>query len=323
MVFARLWTVDTHFLRPLTLNLLLVAGLATLGCSDPAFMDKTVLTKSLIRAEAVSADSSLAKKVVLITQSLKIENKTVHLFGLCTGVIVGPKAILTAAHCLKNGTASMKVILNVNPRSGLTDNASDIYSVVDSQIHSEYKSYLLEFASLEERKQNPDLAILYVDRNLDTSFASVQLLTDYSDYMRKTETLTITMAGYGKTTALKDTSRIAITELNGVLKKATVQLASRDIGLAEHGETYFEMHQDQSAGICHGDSGAPLFLEANNKSYLFALAVGVYRNHKADDDLLTRRKFSDCAGSGLYINLQLYHLWISSTAKELIFRNEM
>lgn len=294
--------------RLLTLSFLLTLSV---GCADPSFMDKTVVTRSLLQAENVDTTSELAKKVVLVAQRIEIRNKNVTMFGLCTGVVVGPRAVLTAAHCLKNGTAHMKIILNVNPRNSLAEDKKDIFSVVDSEVHPGYQSLDHDLSTLEELEKNPDLALLYVDRDLN-NFNLPTLPPDYQNYIKDFAMLDVTMAGFGKTTALKDTSLIAVTELNGVLKKATVKVPTAALR-----KSYFSLDQQQSAGICHGDSGAPLFLEIRNKSYLVALAVGVYRVHKSNDDQQKRNWVSDCSQFGMYINLQEHQLWLQQALQVL------
>ena len=124
--------VKLNLVRYLFISLALALSI---GCADPAFTDKTQMTRSLLRAENVPANSAFAKKVVLVAQRIEIKNKDISMFGLCTGVVVGPRSVLTAAHCLKNGTARMKIILNINPRSELADDEKDIYSVIDSFVH--------------------------------------------------------------------------------------------------------------------------------------------------------------------------------------------
>ncbi len=285
----------------------------SLGCSDHDFLDKTVMANSLIRGENVELNSDLAKKVVLITQELEVKKDSVQFFGLCSGAVIGPRAILTAAHCLNNFTGKMRVILNTNPRFKLNEK-KDVYQVVDQVIHPDYKKLEENLMTLEEKKENSDLAVLYLDRDIESS--EISMLAADSDLKKVENFFNLTLTGFGRTTALKDTSNVQLAELNGQLKKANLSISPNQLKAK-----YFDVKQFKTAGICYGDSGAPVFVEIEKKSYLFAVAVGVFRIHDAEEKILDQNQFTDCAGSGVYVNLQNYTDWIKETVTSIERRN--
>lgn len=281
------------------------------GCADSDFLDKTKLVNSLIKGEKVQTGSPLSKSVVLIAQQLEFKKDSVNIFGICSGAVIGARTVLTAAHCLGNGTDKMRVILDVNPRFQLQ--AKNIYQVVDAATHPDYKS-LSEILDLEGKKQNADLAILYLDRDIETS-EPTQFVKS-TEIENRSSFLNLTLTGFGRTTAFKDTSQISLNELNGQLKKANLSIAAEILK-----PEYFEVDQRETSGICNGDSGSPVFINIKDKTYLFAMAVGTYRIHKSDEDSVEQSKYTDCAGSGVFVNLQNYTSWIFETMTKLSYRN--
>ena len=294
-------------------TILLLAFLSALasGCADSNFMDKTQVVSNLIKGEKVQAGSPLSKSVVLIAQQLEVKKDSVNIFGICSGAVIGPRTILTAAHCVESGTEKMRVILDVNPRFQLL--AKNIYRVVDAVTHPDYKS-LSEVLSREEIKQNADLAVLQLDRDIE--FGEPALLATQKDFQVQKSLINVTLTGFGRTTALSDTSNLSFAELNGQLKKANLLISNDKLKLK-----YFEIEQRETSGICNGDSGAPVFVNKDKKSYLFAVAVGTYRENNSEESELEQNKYTNCAGFGVFVNLEGHMDWILDTMKTLGFRN--
>ena len=293
------------------IQLLVLLSTLVTGCADPNFLDKTQVISNLIKGEKVQPGSPLSKNVVLIALQLEVKKESVNIFGICSGAVIGPRTILTAAHCLENGTNKMRVILDVNPRFQLQ--AKNIYQVVDAVAHPDYKS-LSEVLDLEDKKQNADLAILYLDRDIESGEPTI--LVDKAKTEKQPSLLSLTLTGFGRTTALKNTSNIPLSELNGQLKKANLSIYTEILK-----PEYFEVNQSETSGICNGDSGSPVFINIKEKSYLFAMAVGTYRIHKSDENVLEQNKYTDCAGTGVFVNLQNYTGWIKETMTTLRYRN--
>jgi hypothetical protein len=88
--------------------------------------------------------------------------------------------------------------------------------------------------------------------------------------------------------------------INGILEKAAVEIHTE-----QYSHTTILIEQNNATGVCHGDSGGPLFIYRYGRSYLQGLAVAVI-NISAQTESATMR----CNGTGLFLNLDFFKVWI-------------
>jgi hypothetical protein len=153
--------------------------------------------------------------------------------GFCTGIVLGPRFVLTAAHCLRP-TRDMAIVYR--DASG----KPVLVAVAAAEAHPLYRPN-----AIAERQVSIDLALIETETALDPRFAPARLAEGDGPAVGD-ETI---LAGYG-------VAREGTPSSGGALLSARLKVRaplSRILLWAEDGGA-------GGAGACGGDSGAPLFL---------------------------------------------------------------
>ena len=142
--------------------------------------------------------------------------------GSCSGTIIAPRAILTAAHCLKGDTAVVTVWLGPG---------SDVVEAASFLVHPDYHG--------TTTTAEPDVGIVLMKDDLGR--APIPLLLSRAGNRGEQAII----AGWGN-----DQNQVAATNRAGLTTLSAV------------GPLYLEtQYSPTSSAICPGDSGGPLLLQ--------------------------------------------------------------
>jgi hypothetical protein len=193
--------------------------------------------------------------------------------GMCSGSVIAPRVVLTAAHCRdRSGEPEFVVIYNSEGPA----HECDISNVIEHAYHTEAEQIL------PMNVHAPDILLL----KLESPLCSANIAELSKEPFETDDVLFHT--GYGAGSGiLYQTNEISLTviETNGA-ELFTTNEDSISRRLLEIGRDFysFALPAEQNTTACHGDSGGPLYLKENGQMSIKAVngAVLGHSDYGAD-----------------------------------------
>ncbi len=86
----------------------------------------------------------------------------------------------------------------------------------------------------------------------------------------------------------------------------TLRVANTKIIDTQYSSSEVVVDQSTGSGVCHGDSGGPVFLQIKGKLYLWGITSRRLNNAN-----------EDCSGTSIHTNTLYYKTWLNRMANDL------
>jgi V8-like Glu-specific endopeptidase len=263
------------------MNSLVGSLLATLGLALAQSPDLGALPPAepiVFGGRNVTGNDEIAKSVVGI--AIPVGKK----FDLCTGVLIAPRVVLTAGHCMIGQTENAVVIF----RRTLLNAPESAFRVV-----ARYSVPEGFDADVADGGDPDDIALVLLDRPAPPSAAPLPVSLIPVAPLTKG----VMLAGYGA--AKYDQKKDRISGNAGlVLRTAVAEI----VDWAD-----FVTLDQRKAGFCRGDSGGPVYAEVGGRLALIATITGVLYPADSTEACRSNGRAAVTANWVSWINLSLTH----------------
>lgn len=189
----------------------------------------------------------------------------------CTGEVLSSDVILTAAHCLVKEDSGEQV-----PAERITVLDAPTGNFIPASMAVANPVYLLMLKEGSDSQatvpaySGRDVALLKLSKPLSSSYQPMELAQNFDQSLKQP----LKIAGFGGAHTIKDSIlKSGSIEINGQDHVPGTPYATGAVANANYARIVKFVKTDQDAGFCHGDSGGPLYYEANGKIKLVALDV--------------------------------------------------
>jgi secreted trypsin-like serine protease len=300
-------------------NLINIASLILLASCTPNSQDSKYHLKnsSIINGVAIKDGEVFGSSVVAV-YNIKEES-------ICSGSLITPNIVMTAAHCAPARASNVKIIF-----------ASDVDSMMGALEPDVKDAHILQATDFRvgptwdpnnttREIDTGDIMLIKFKGELPEGYRPATMLSDSEARQLLKIGTAVTVAGYGvdNVDISKEINTKTFIDLEGAILEGEVtcdddkngnhikcfklqmsgdgilQMAEAPIGSIHETEINLD---ERKAGTCSGDSGGPAFIKKDDILYLFGV---------------TSRGSELCNNAGVYTNALFYKTWINDTIKLL------
>lgn len=300
-------------MRQLLIALSLLSLITLASCAPKSGSNQLkVINSSIINGTLVKESDAIAASTVGVYD--------VKEGVLCTGSLIAPNIVMTAAHCAPNRASDVKIVFTID--------IDDIMSTLEPDILQTYALSATDFKvsptwdpnNETKEMDTGDIALIKFKGTIPAGFKVATFLPDENVLENRAM---VTVAGFGvdvvNTTKIDprkyhnleraiEEGEIFCDEDNGKYTNCFKVETSGD-GILRTTEAPIsgvfktEVFLDErKTGTCNGDSGGPAYIKQNGNLYLFGV---------------TSRGSAFCNEFGVYTNALYYRSWIDQTIKVL------